>query len=445
MRGNQRRACRTLHSAEGLEHGFCGAGITKVGSDVRGTKIIAFVSLLTAIVVGFPALLTVLSNTVPAVGFALYGLLLALSLLWLAISKERLSLTLVDGLVLALIILRLFAVLFRDLLGNADDPVEKIMGFMTIPMCWFIGRVVVSNDRSLEMLLRTLLITTASAMVVSLAQIMATSAVSSIASLTSYSEANRLSLFGTDPITSGRTFGACFTVLSVALFWGRYSTLKKGIIISTVSIAGVGLILSGTRGALLATIAAVTVSAFMYAKRPGARWVVPVAFALLFGVITLWWDPLAPSRLAFLPPWIRDRFVISLLNSESSIARFRMFGEALRMLSERPFLGPGLGIFSLRTGFEYSHNLILDIALDTGLLGTLMLMVLLLNIARKLLQASRFAGQQTLRGVPVRTLAALALFYLAASQFSAGYSGNSAVWFALGMTYGGAGLIYKEN
>ncbi|BDA59923.1 hypothetical protein NUITMVS1_13860 [Shewanella xiamenensis] len=72
---------------------------------------------------------------------------------------------------------------------------------------------------------------------------------------------------------------------------------------------------------------------------------------------------------------------------ESVETRFFLFEQALSMFNENIFLGGGFGSFGMYVFGEdvklYPHNLILELASETGLLGALIFILFVLNLLIK--------------------------------------------------------------
>ena len=135
-----------------------------------------------------------------------------------------------------------------------------------------------------------------------------------------------------------------------------------------------GVVLAGSRSALIAAIVTVFVLLMIQARRRSIR--------LLIGAMVCMALCLVVAGLLFVPGF--SAFVNGLLASNDvlsgSQSRMEIWSRAIYMIQDFPFTGIGMGLFApvadllypmiiSRSGIEHAHNLILQIAVDLGLPG----------------------------------------------------------------------------
>ncbi len=395
---------------------------------MSSTALMTGVVVLSATMLGFPVLIGFVSSKIEGLGLVIHGLSMCWSLAWLLSSRAPFRLSLEDVMVIALVAVRFFTLLLRSLLAVGDESLENALAFSTIGVCWFVGRTIATSSKLLRSFPRAIASLSALGMIAACAVISRTSLVTIVGP---YSESARLALFGTDPITTGRTCGAAVVIATTILTQGDVNASRRYFGWLFVLVALWGLILSGTRGPVIAAIVAVGAVLVTSGARLGA--ILFVAVGLIGSLTVLGAQSIVVGAL---PRWIRDRFILGFFTSESSWARLDLVGCAIRLLVQEPIVGPGLSRFSAVCGAEYSHSLFLDIVLDTGLLGTIVLGIFLFCVLLQLIRSRRSAAWVEY-GMPLRMLLGLAMYYLTAAQFSASYSGNAQVWLALGVFHGG--------
>lgn len=199
------------------------------------------------------------------------------------------------------------------------------------------------------------------------------------------SEDGRLSVLGGGPNIFGRNMG----ILTVAcLFFGlNVPKLRVGCAI-LAGIAFIGIIASGSRGALGATLAgAAALFVFDQASRQ---------FVLRRPLIIL--SFLAVGGLAlFLADWSsvaavgNERFVEQTLETGYLSSRDILFDWAYAFWLEAPIFGNGLGSFAAVTDLEYPHNILMEFLCETGVVG---LLLFLLFSGLSFLRQFRMGGQE---------------------------------------------------
>ena len=185
-------------------------------------------------------------------------------------------------------------------------------------------------------------------------------------------------------------FIVVFAPLVIAVGWRGWRTrsiLGWGITAIVATLILFALLLTGSRGAWLALIVALTVwgwSAFSQqlaqriAPSPRAVFWLGLAIGLAVSLAVIW---LLPDDLLGLAN--------RLPGAASANSRAAIFSNTLHLLGDFPFIGGGLdafaGLYSQymlvipQRIFTYAHNLYLDVALEQGFLGLLALVVILVG------------------------------------------------------------------
>ncbi len=151
------------------------------------------------------------------------------------------------------------------------------------------------------------------------------------------------------------------TSLSVAMLWKTKGVFKKTFFLGTTLLLAVGLLTTGSRGAMLG----LAFSAFVFALFAEHR-------LLPFGA-------LAVAAIPFvMPASMWDRFMGALTGADSSTKyRMSIYGACFKMLRDHWLTGIGVGAFAIvypryvytASNAYHSHNLFLQIALELGVVG----------------------------------------------------------------------------
>lgn len=185
---------------------------------------------------------------------------------------------------------------------------------------------------------------------------------------------------------------------------------------------------AGSRGALLGVGVAIVVSlGIQLARRTPAR----AAAAGLVGSLAA----LAVIAWQASPPAARDKFTRSLTASEGGLSflnagggeRREIWDAAAGIFMDHP-LGIGLAGFPARSGFEWPHNIFLELGAELGVMGIGLFVALLAGVGIAIYRRAR-----TPDGVLVASgAAALVAVPLVLSLSSFDLNGNRVLWFALG-------------
>jgi hypothetical protein len=239
------------------------------------------------------------------------------------------------------------------------------------------------------------------------------------------SESGVVAIDGSTTIAQGRAAGAAVVVLVLVAIVGRS---HRAVLLIGACGLGVGMIASGSRGPVLAAVAAVMVASFFTAQ--GTRWV--RALVVTVGVATA-------TYLAYAAELIADRQM--RLDDDSAAARRRLWGEAWDIAGANP-LGIGWGqlidhlsvasVLDRAGQRQYPHNLLLEVASEGGWTAFAAL-VLLLGLALRIQARAE-------RGPREAAMLGLLLFFLVNAMVSGDLAGNRGLWVTVG-----AALVWTGN
>jgi O-antigen ligase len=188
------------------------------------------------------------------------------------------------------------------------------------------------------------------------------------AAVASYDQ-GRLSVLGGGPNVFGRNMGV---LMILCLYFGVNNARVRVVCAGLAGAAAIGLIASGSRGSLGATLVAL---AALFVLDPGCR-----RFALK--------RPLFMATFALMGVGV---LALADLGAVAEIGSRRFFEQTLQggYLSERdvliiysyhfwleaPLFGNGLGSFSLVTPVNYPHNILMELLCETGLVGLVLFLL----------------------------------------------------------------------
>jgi len=263
-------------------------------------------------------------------------------------------------------------------------------------------------------------------------------ALGSVALGTASETALRRAGFGGNPIWMARLL--CAAAL-IVLFGMRWSLIVR---LPLAGILIVASIFTGSRGPLLVTGLVIVLALLMRAslardrESAGASLVLLAMLAVGAGLGLGGLRVVAEQQAA---TNARSPFVRIFYGGESaqssSEARVDLYETSLAVFGERPMLGAGLG--GLAGEFElsdniYSHNLLLEIASETGLLGLVIHLVTVLLTVLLVIRYLHSPDTAVRQDLEIGLL--MLIFCYANAQLSGDLVGNKMVWFFLGFING---------
>ena len=238
-------------------------------------------------------------------------------------------------------------------------------------------------------------------------------------------EVRRLAVLGGGPNVFGRNMG--LLCIGALFFWSGGRGQKPWL--GLAGVAGILVVLSGSRGAMVSLVAALGVYATV--ARLGFKRLA-VAVVSIAGVVIplLLYTPVGRTAVA-----VYRLRVVDLLFQGYTSGRDRIYDAAIGMISDNPVLGIGLGGFHFE-GFTYPHNIFLEAFVEGGVIAV-MLLTLLLGIGGAALWRNRTA-------LCPATTAAWALV-LVAAQFSGDFFDSRGVFIFLVLSLASAAHTHLES
>lgn len=344
---------------------------------------------------------------IPANFLAACGILILLGLPALHTTSTRTSAR-VPGLVLILALLGVLVI--SALWSEGNSRGEEIWAILA--MAVLLACVAISLRLSVSTTVLSLMICTAVA-----------GAIYSGFGLLAFGALARVSVFGGGPNVFGRVTG--LGMVAIVYLVAKYRTIPWLAILLVPM--GIATVLSGSRGAMLGTVAALLIVVIVMGKRVLSRILLGTAIAFIPGLLLYerYGEPL--HRVFML------RIVKLTLEDGYLAGRDDLWTDALDYISRYPLAGSGLGAFISQVG-TYPHDLPLQVAVDAGAIGVVAFVLCIGYFAR-------FAI--TLRPGNMNGIgsAACACLIFIASLFSGGYYDSRFMWVWLIVMSTSAGAI----
>jgi O-antigen ligase len=216
---------------------------------------------------------------------------------------------------------------------------------------------------------------------------------------------------------------AIYAVLAATRAWARMAA------IAVLPLLTVALLAAGSRGPVVAFAAGLVVFLALIASGRRARQrLLLVATGLLGAGIVV---PLA------LPSSSVGRAISTLVGSSSGLSsngRTELWAEAYTVFAKHPLWGLGTGGFAwLSPGKLYPHNLLLEMAVELGIIGALLIIGIIAGFTTRLIAAWRTATDRD--KIDAATLIALFVMIFVNALFSGAIQDNSDLWI-----WGGVGV-----
>lgn len=225
----------------------------------------------------------------------------------------------------------------------------------------------------------------------------------------------RLSVLGGGPNVYGRNMGVLLVVcLGAMLDQGR----ARGWPLAGIMLAGLLVVLTGSRGALGGTLVGVVTLLFMRRIQPG-RTALAIGFSAAGLAALVQWTAVGRAALDS----FRERIIVLTFQKSYDSGRGPLRDAAFEMIARKPWLGDGLNGFRARGHGVYPHNLELEALTDGGIVGLFMLGAALVIPLLAIAVRSRKADPVT---------AAVFLLHLASAQVSGDFYDSRGV-FLFGM------------
>lgn len=175
-------------------------------------------------------------------------------------------------------------------------------------------------------------------------------------------------------------------VLSViAIRYTKDTTRKIALCVST-SVILLGIMLSGSRAALLGGLAGVTLFLFLYLIGGSVTGFVVRLLGLLILAAGVFFIIATVNNMV--PVWYLDRFFHNSYFDSSNMQRLRYWSFGIQGYFNRPLFGYGIGNFAYYVNLQpwsgggdvvVAHNTYIDALVDTGILGFILFAVLVIR------------------------------------------------------------------
>lgn len=182
----------------------------------------------------------------------------------------------------------------------------------------------------------------------------------------------RIAALGGGPNVFGRNM--LLVLCGASLMLGRSRIIGPIGFATLGALTLVGVVLSGSRGALLAFVVMGLVLA-LHQIRTFRGLTALTAVTAVIGLGAMLIEHPVLDRAA--ATW-ESRVVRATLAEQHLAGRDRLYGEAVAVWRENPVLGLGLGSFQTRSALRYPHNIVLETGAELGTVGAGLLLLLLL-------------------------------------------------------------------
>lgn len=211
---------------------------------------------------------------------------------------------------------------------------------------------------------------------------------------------SRLAVLGGGPNVFGRNMALLGLFCVNSLLARRSRTLP----IVGVCMSGLLVLLSGSRGAILASTVGVLVLLWVHRVRPSRLALLGIAGAILVVLLATYTDVGQAALEMF-----RERVIRLTFEQEYDSGRSTLFDQAIAVGWSAPIYGDGLAGFAAHSDFAYPHNIALEAWAEGGLVGLALLFATLVFPLRAIVHRR---GQH--HALELAAFAAL----LASAQFS---------------------------
>lgn len=341
------------------------------------------------------------------------AILVAATAYYLILRRQRLVWSQEIGIMLVFCAVIVMGLAYTPALGYGTD---KAMRFISLTLLAFLTPfVVMKSRRDVWIFFGTW---------IALALVFALDALSRLGADT------RLSAFNATSIGMSRMLGVALLVLLFGVLMQPANRVWQIGALLSIGLFLIALLGSGSRGPLLSLVVTVGLTVSMSVVRPDGHLRSIVILALLallcIGVV---YSGIVPSMAL-------QRFDILLSQAEvdtSAQARVQVMEEAWRLFKTSPVLGHGIGsVSAFGAGREqvYPHNILLELAAETGMLGLgLYLLIIAMVFRRLLLKLAAGSDRASLH----IALMAILIFTLLNAMVSGDINDNRDLWLFAGM------------
>jgi O-antigen ligase len=248
----------------------------------------------------------------------------------------------------------------------------------------------------------------------------------------------RFTAFGSNTLAMGYGAGAASLIALFLVLPDLRTGVLKAMTIVAIGLLAVAMIGSGTRGSLLALVVSIAVTFLLSLALGHRRKFVLMSIIAMAGIVVF----LFSSSLV--PASSLERFNSLLHGTEIEVenssagTRLSLWRQSLALFSEYPLMGSGTGGFawfvSGRDIQEYPHNIILELATETGIVGLTIFACLMLFTVQNLLSALHVSTliEGFNRSLLV-TLFAILIFELVGAMLSGDLNDGRGLWALFGV------------
>lgn len=234
----------------------------------------------------------------------------------------------------------------------------------------------------------------------------------------------RYSAFGGGPNVFGRIVGFSLIALIV------YVTINRRYwLLLSLPLPLIALVLSGSRGAMLSAALAATFVALMLLRN--YRFPQIVALTAMLGALLILAAEFAPP---FVTAMFEERIISQTIGQRYDSGRSELYDVAWSMFERNPLTGVGVGGYyeyfgaSTAAGFEYAHNIVLQVLAEMGLSGfVVVLLPLILVMLKSLVHPPT--------SMPSVGMLGLTIAIFVSSMFSGGYYDFRYAWLFAGLLF----------
>lgn len=192
------------------------------------------------------------------------------------------------------------------------------------------------------------------------------------------SNGERLAVLGGGPNVFGRNMAVLLMLSLSAILAGRG---KRWVWISAAALAAVLALLSGSRGAIVGSMAGA--ATLIYTKKiPLGRFVKIAIGLVIFAWFVITFTDVGQSALTS----FEERFLKLTLEERHDAGRTDIYVYALHMGLDAPLVGQGLAAFAVSGFHVYPHNIVLEAFCEGGLVGVAFLLAVLVPTLRRVFQ-----------------------------------------------------------
>lgn len=182
--------------------------------------------------------------------------------------------------------------------------------------------------------------------------------------------------------TSSYYMASCFSYCMLFIFFkdkkkhAFYDTIISIILFVALFICAIGTVLGGGRGAFVYLVLIAVYLIYRIMKSKGSGMKLKNVFLLLISSAAL---VFLATRFNILESSGATRLIERLGTINEGEARFDSWNDAMKVFSDSPFWGQGIGSIWWTVGF-YSHNMLADLLAEMGLVGATIILYVLANI-----------------------------------------------------------------